>query len=105
MDEFKDYVIPDGLYTGVILRRIWKYWEEHPTMRKQLENLEVFFLAGFKENNENLASAVCVNIKEEDYTDYRVGDCVVLEIENQKVKSWELWRDSEHYNKWFEYLQ
>lgn len=100
-----NYTIPDGLYTGVILRRIWKYWEEHPAMRKQLENLEVFFLAGFKENNENLASVVCVNIKEEDYTDYRIGDCVVLEIENQKVKSWELWRDTEYYNKWFEYLQ
>ncbi len=100
-----NYTIPDGIYTGVISRRIWKYWEECPGMRKHLENLEVFFLAGFKENNENLASVVCVGIEEEDYTDYRVGDCVVLEIENQKVKNWELWRDTEHYNKWFEYLQ
>ena len=104
--DMKDnYTIPDGLYTGVISRRIWKYWEELPDIRKQLENLEIFFLAGFQENNGNLAGTVCVNVEEEDYTDYRVGDCIVLEIENQKVKSWELWRDTEYYNEWFEYLQ
>lgn len=85
MEKYQEYKLPDGLYTGVISRRIWKYWEECPGMREQLENLEVFFLAGFKENNENLAGLVCVGVEEEDYTDYRVGDCVIFW--NRKSKS------------------
>lgn len=106
MNEFKDYVIPDGLYTGVITHRIWSYWENtNIPMRKQLDGIEILFSCGFKNKDENILCSAYGEIEEEDYTDYRIGECVILEIENQKVKEWKLWRDSEYYNRDFEYYQ
>ena len=29
----------------------------------------------------------------------------MIEIENKKIKNWKPWRDSEYYNKDFEYYQ
>jgi hypothetical protein len=101
-----NYTIPDGLYTGVIARRIWKYWENIDIpARKQLDGVEIFFSCGFKNEDENILRLAYGKIEEEDYTDYRVGECVILEIENQKVKEWKLWKDSEYYNRDFEYYQ
>jgi hypothetical protein len=99
-----NYTIPDGLYTGVITRRTWRYWE-NTFSRTQLDGVEILFACGFKNKDENMLCSAYGKVEEEDYTDYRVGECVILEIENQKVKKWKLWRDSEYYNRDFEYYQ
>ena len=103
--DMKDnYMIPDGLYTGVITRRTWRYWE-NTFARTQLDGIEILFACGFKNEDENMLCSAYGKVEEEDYTDYRVGECVILEIENQKIKKWKLWRDSEYYNRDFEYYQ
>ena len=103
--DMKDnYMIPDGLYTGVITRRTWRYWE-NTFARTQLDRVEILFACGFKNEDENMLCSAYGKVEEEDYTDYRVGECVILEIENQKIKKWKLWRDSEYYNRDFEYYQ
>lgn len=106
MNDFKDYVIPDGLYFGVINRKNWLYhWQDGISSRERIDNLEFIFSTGLMYEGEYILCACCEELDKEDYTDYRVGDPVIIKFENKKVKEWKLWRDSEYYNRDFEYYQ
>lgn len=106
MNEFKDYDIPDGLYFGVINRRNWLYrWQDGISSRERIDNLEFIFSTGLMHEGEYVLCACCEELDKEDYTDYRVGDPVIIKFENKKVKEWALWRNSEYYNRDFEYYQ
>ena len=105
MNEFKDYDIPDGLYFGVINRRNWLYHQDGINARDRIDSLEFIFSTGLMYEGEYTLCACCEGLDKEDYTDYRVGDPVIIKFENNKVKEWTLWRNSEYYNKWFEYFQ
>ena len=106
MNEFKDYVIPNGLYFGVINRRNWLYcWQDGISSREKIDNLEFIFSTGLMHEGEYILCACCEELDKEDYTDYRVGDPVIIKFENKKVKEWTLWKNSEYYNKNFEYYQ
>ena len=105
MNEFKDYVIPDGLYFGVINRRNWLYHQDGTNARERIDSLEFIFSTGLMHEGEYTLCACCEGLDKEDYTDYRVGDPVIIKFENKKVKEWTLWRNSEYYNRDFEYYQ
>lgn len=107
MESIVNYDIPDGLYFGVINRRNWSYYNSKDgfSSRKKIDNLEFLFSTGFQYEGEYILCYCRGEVNEEDYTDYRVGECVMIEIENKKIKNWKLWRDSEYYNKNFEYYQ
>jgi hypothetical protein len=105
MNEFKDYDIPDGLYFGVINRKIWLYHQDGFNLRERIDSLEFIFSTGLMHEGEYILCACHEKLDKEDYTDYRVGDPVIIKFENKKVKEWALWRNSEYYNRDFEYYQ
>ena len=107
MEGIINYGIPNGLYFGVIYRRNWSYYNQKDSFssRKKIDNLEFLFSTGFQYEGDNTLCYCRGEVNEEDYTDYRVGECVIIEFENNKIKNWKLWRDSEYYNKDFEYYQ
>ena len=106
MESIVNYNIPDGLYFGVINRRNWLYhWQDGFNSRERIESLEFIFSTGIMYEGEYILYACCEELDKEDYTDYRVGDPVIIKFENKKVKEWKLWRDSEYYNRDFEYYQ
>lgn len=106
MEGIINYDIPDGLYFGVINRRNWSYhWQDGFNSRERIDSLEFIFSIGLMHEGEYTLCACREELDKEDYTDYRVGDPVIIKFENKKVKEWTLWRNSEYYNQWFEYYQ
>lgn len=105
MESIVNYDIPDGLYFGVINRRNWIYHQDRINTRERIDSLEFIFSTGLMYEGEYTLCACCEGLDKEDYTDYRVGDPVIIKFENKKVKEWVLWRNSEYYNRDFEYYQ
>ena len=105
MESIVNYDIPDGLYFGVINRRNWLYHQDGINTRERIDSLEFIFSTGLMHEGEYTLCACCEGLDKEDYTDYRVGDPVIIKFENKKVKEWTLWRNSEYYNRDFEYYQ
>lgn len=105
MEGIVNYDAPDGLYFGVINKRNWLYYQDEINTRERIDSLEFIFSTGFIHEGEYTLCACCEGLDKEDYTDYRVGDPVIIKFENKKVKEWALWRNSEYYNRDFEYYQ
>ena len=105
MESIVNYDIPDGLYFGVINRRNWLYHQDRINTRERIDSLEFIFSTGLMYEGEYTLCACCEGLDKEDYTDYRVGDPVIIKFENKKVKEWALWRNGEYYNRDFEYYQ
>lgn len=105
MESIVNYDIPDGLYFGVINRRNWLYHQDRINTRERIDSLEFIFSTGLMYEGEYTLCACCEGLDKEDYTDYRVGDPVIIKFENKKVKEWVLWRNSEYYNRDFKYYQ
>ena len=103
MEGIINYDIPDGLYFGVINRKSWLYHQDGINARERIDSLEFIFSTGFMYEGEYTLCACREELDKEDYTDYRVGDPVIIKFENKKVKEWALWRNSEYYNRDFEY--
>ena len=105
MEGIINYDIPDGLYFGVINRKSWLYHQDGINARERIDSLEFIFSTGYMYEGEYTLCACREELDKEDYTDYRVGDPVIIKFENKKVKEWALWRNSEYYNRDFEYYQ
>ena len=105
MESIINYDTPDGLYFGVINRRNWLYHQDRINARERIDSLEFIFSTGLMYEGEYTLCACCEGLDKEDYTAYRVGDPVLIKFENKKVKEWALWRNSEYYNRDFEYYQ
>lgn len=90
----------DGLYIGVVRDLCNTYYEEAKDC-KIAYSISIFLFTGrANENGEPMPYVVSVIIKEGDYTSYEVGDYILMEIEDDTVKKWKLFREGDIFQNW-----
>lgn len=88
----------NGLYIGIVQDLLFAYDENKD---KELFAISIAFLTGdVNESGSPLPYGVGVKIGEEDKSVYKVGDYMLVEIENELAKKWKLFREEDIFQKW-----
>lgn len=88
----------NGLHIGIVQDLLFAYDENQ---NKELFAISIAFLTGeVNESGSPLPYGVGVKIDREDHSNYKVGDYMLVEIENELAKKWKLFREGDIFQKW-----
>ena len=97
-DKMKYNKLFDGLYIGIVRDLCNTYNKD---TKEILFSLSILFFTGrADENGNSLPYEVSVAIGENDYTNYEIGNYILMEIEDDTIKKWKLFREGDVFQKW-----